>query len=346
VSCLVIAEAGVNHNGSLEQALALVDAAADAGADAVKFQTFRATSVVAPGARRADYQVATTGTGDQLSLIRALELSEEAHFALAKRCRERGIEFMSTPFDAWGLELLLKVGVRRLKIASGELTNRPFLESVAATGRPVILSTGMANLAEVQEAVGWLQDTWGAAGPARVEADGPDPLVVLHCVSNYPADPADANLAAMGTLHQATGLPIGFSDHTAGIDVALAAVAMGARVLEKHVTLDRRLPGPDHAASLEPAEFARMLRGIRTVEAAIGDGRKEPRASELCVRDLVRRSVTLTRSVSAGHVLTRADLDLLRPGTGVPPRDLQRVVGQAVARDLPCGHTLAWSDLK
>ena len=343
--CLIIAEAGVNHNGSLDQALALIDAAADAGADAVKFQTFRAESVVAPGARKADYQVAATGSGDQLSMIRTLELAEDGYPALKERCQERGIEFMSTPFDAWGLELLTRLGVRRLKVASGELTNRPFLERAAKTRLPLILSTGMADLAEVQVAVEWLRTTWAESGQPILTDGVADPLVLLHCVSNYPADPADINLAAIDTLRKAVGTPVGYSDHTNGIEVALAAAALGAVVLEKHLTLDRKLPGPDHAASLEPAEFARMVHGIRIVESAMGDGRKEPRMSELAVRDLVRRSVTLTTGVEAGHLLARTDLDLLRPGTGIAPCDLDRVIGRCVARDLPAGYTIKWSDI-
>lgn len=346
MTCTIIAEAGVNHNGSLEQALALVDAAVDAGADAVKFQTFRAQTVVAPGTRKADYQLEATGAGDQLSMIRALELSEEAHLALARHCAERGIEFMSTPFDSWALELLIRVGVRRLKIASGELTNRPFLQQLAKTRRPLILSTGMATLAEVEEAIGWLEDAWMNSGAPILAIGMSHPLVVLHCVSNYPANSSDVNLAAIEAMRRALGYPIGYSDHTAGTEIAFAAVALGAVVLEKHLTLDRSLPGPDHAASLEPAEFGSMVRGVRLVEAALGDGRKMPREAELAVRELVRRSVTVRVDLRAGHRLALEDLDLLRPGTGIPPKDLDRVVGKTVVRDLESGHTLTWSDLK
>jgi sialic acid synthase SpsE len=203
----------------------------------------------------------------------------------------------------------------------------------------------MADLAEVQQAIGWLRATWAESGQPILTDGIADPLVVLHCVSNYPADPREVNLAAIDTLRKAVDTPVGYSDHTNGIEVALAAAALGAAVLEKHLTLNRTLPGPDHAASLEPAEFAHMVRGIRIVESAIGDGRKEPRMSELAVRDVVRRSVTLTTAVEAGRVLARSDLDLLRPGTGIAPCDLDRVVGRIVARDLPSGHTLSWSDI-
>ena len=339
----VIAEAGVNHNGSLELALQLVDAAADAGADAVKFQTFRADDVVVPGTDKAAYQRTHTGDGDQYEMIRALELSEDDHAALAGRCAERGIEFMSTPFDAWATALLLRLGMRRIKIASGELPNRPFIESLARTGRPIILSTGMATLDETARSVGWLR----AARPASGGGDDAVPwLTVLHCTSNYPAEPADVNLRAMVTLREALGVPVGYSDHTLGIEVSLAAAAMGATVLEKHFTLDRSLPGPDHQASLDPAQLAALVRGVRTVEQALGDGVKAPRPTEMPVRDLVRRSAFARRDLAKGDVLDATTLRFLRPGTGIGPEHSGELFGRRAARALPAGTLVHWDDVE
>jgi N,N'-diacetyllegionaminate synthase len=341
VSCFFIAEAGVNHNGSLDLALKLVDAAADAGADAVKFQTFRADDIVAPGTEKAAYQKTTTGDGDQHAMIRALELSEADHAAIVDRCRIRGIEFMSTPFDAWAADLLFRLGMQRVKIASGELTNRPFLERLARSGKPLILSTGMANLDEVRRAVDWLRD-------ARRNALLPDAsgewLTILHCTSNYPALPQDVNLRAMSTLGT-LGFPVGYSDHTLGIEVSLAAVALGATVIEKHFTLDRNLPGPDHPASLDPTQLTALVSGIRAVADSLGDGVKSPRESELPVRALVRRSAFATRDLPAGAQLTEADLRYLRPGTGIGAEHAHELPGRTVARSVPAGRMLAWEDL-
>ena len=260
--CFVIAEAGVNHNGDTEMAARLIDAAANAGADAVKFQTFRAEHVVSAHAPKAAYQRATTGDGEgQLDMVRALELPADSFGALKSHADRRGILFLSTPFDHGSVDLLHKLDVAAFKIASGEITNLPLLRHVAALGKPVILSTGMSYLSEVEAAVRALQSS------------GLDRLALLHCVSNYPADPADVNLRAMATLSAAFAVPVGYSDHTTGIEVALAAAARGAAVLEKHFTLDRASPGADHRASLEPAELTAMVAGIRRVESALGDGR-------------------------------------------------------------------------
>ncbi|PIR19418.1 MAG: N-acetylneuraminate synthase, partial [Elusimicrobia bacterium CG11_big_fil_rev_8_21_14_0_20_64_6] len=266
--CFIIAEAGVNHNGKIKLAERLVDAGKAAGADAVKFQTFRADSLVSAGAPLARYQRGKSGGASQLEMIRALELSEADHRILLKRCGRAGIEFMSTPFDEASADMLVRLGVKRLKIPSGEITNKRLIEHVARKGKPVILSTGMSTLAEVRKAVGWILKT------RRV------PLTVLHCVTEYPAPAAQVNLRAMDSLRAATGLPVGYSDHTLGVEVAVASAARGATVLEKHLTLDRSLPGPDHAASLEPREFARMVAAIRLVESALGDGVKRPAPCE------------------------------------------------------------------
>lgn len=339
MSCFIIAEAGVNHNGQLDLALQLVDAAAAAGANAVKFQTFRSDQIVSKGTQKAEYQRTNTGDGDQYDMIRALELDEPAHQAIAARCAQQGIEFMSTPFDEWATDLLLGLGMGVIKIASGELTNRPFLEMLAARGRPLILSTGMGSLDEVRRAVGWLQATHPNAGT-------PGWLTVLHCTSNYPALPQDVNLRAMQTLERELGVPVGYSDHTLGIDISVAAVALGAQVIEKHFTLDRNLPGPDHQASLSPAQLADMVTAIRAVEAALGDGIKQPTASELPVRELVRRSAFLRQELPAGAVLSDDNLIFLRPGTGIGPEHWYELRGRVTARALPAGHRLAWEDVQ
>lgn len=335
--CLVIAEAGVNHNGSLETARRLVDAAADTGADAVKFQTFTAAALVGRGVGKAAYQEKGAPAGDQYSMLQSLELGREEHEALRAHCAGRGIEFMSTPFDEAALELLLALGVRRIKVASGELTNKPFLQKVAATGLPMIVSTGMASLAEIGEALEWIS----AARRAAADRD----LTLLHCTSNYPTSPDDVNLFALQTLARHFGVPVGYSDHTAGIVIAPAAVALGATVIEKHFTIDRRMPGPDHAASLEPAELRAMIAAIREVESALGDGVKEPRPSEIAVRRQVRRSVAALVELPAGHELRRRDLTVLRPETGIAPKDLDAVIGRRLARAVKAGEVLKPTDL-
>lgn len=342
MSCFIIAEAGVNHNGSEVQAMALVDAAAKAGADAVKFQTFNADKLVRPGAAKAEYQERETGSGDQHSMLRALELPANAYSRLLGRCNELGIEFMSTPFDEEAADFLCELGMRRIKVPSGELTNHPFLRRLAAKRLPLILSTGMSSLDEVVEAINVIKEAWRLE---RVEIH-PDMLTILHCTSNYPAEPVDVNLRAMQTLGNACQLPVGYSDHTEGVAIAIAAVALGATVLEKHFTLDHGLPGPDHKASLEPEMFARMVQEVRIVERALGDGVKQPRSAELPVRDLVRRSITLARSVRSGQALAATDLVLLRPGNGIPPKNLDKVIGRRVARDIDAGTMLEWSDLQ
>lgn len=332
---LVVAEAGVNHNGSLDLALRLVDEAAAAGADAVKFQTFSAERVASAAAPKAAYQLETTDAGEtQLEMLRELELDVDAHVALAAHCAERGILFLSTPFDEESVAVLDELDVPAVKIGSGELTNTFLLERVAATGRPVILSTGMADLEEVGVAL----DSLAAGGAGAV--------VLLHCVSNYPAAPADANLRAMRTLADAFGVPVGFSDHTLGVETALAAVALGACVLEKHFTLDASLPGPDHRASLEPPALRALVQGLRAVSAALGDGVKRPAAAERENRLLVRRSIVAARALPAGTTLAREDVSALRPGDGIPPTRRDEVLGRRLRRDVEAGAQLAWEDLE
>ena len=341
-NCYIIAEAGVNHNGSEELAHRLIDAAVDAGADAVKFQTFKAEKLVTRQARKAAYQQVQTGEGDQFAMLKALELSDEAHRRLAAYCAEKGIEFLSTPFDEESADFLVGLGCRRLKIPSGELTNAPFLRYLAAKGLPLILSTGMADLQEVAEAVALISRTREENGFAEPLAEA---LTLLHCTSNYPTPLGDVNLRAMRTLADTFHLPVGYSDHTAGDFVAPIARALGAVVFEKHFTLDRDLPGPDHAASLEPAELARMVRAIRDTDLVLGSPEKTPSGPELEVRIAARRSVTLARDVAADVPLAAADLTLMRPGDGIPPVEMDRIMGRCLARAMSAGATLRWRDL-
>ncbi len=333
--CFIIAEAGVNHNGDLELARRLVDAAAEAGADAVKFQTFRADRLVSPTAPKAAYQRQTTDASEsQLDMLRRLELSPAAHRELNDYCRQRGLIFLSTPFDEESADLLDELDVPAFKIGSGEVTNHPFLEYVARKGRPVILSTGMSYLSEVDEAVRVLRSA------------GCEQLILLHCVSNYPAAPADANLKAMQTLATAFDVPVGYSDHTPGIEVALAAVALGACVIEKHFTLDRNLPGPDHRASLEPHELRALIAGVRTVERALGDGTKRPVPAEADTRAVARRSLAARADIPAGVIVEAGILTALRPAGGIPPSLVRHVIGRRTRRPLNAGQFIDWSDLE
>jgi N,N'-diacetyllegionaminate synthase len=339
----VIAEAGVNHNGSDQLALQLVEVAARCGADAVKFQTFSADKLVRHGAAKAEYQQRGTDSGDQHSMLKRLEMSESMHRALFERCSRLGVEFMSTAFDEEAADFLVALGIRRIKVPSGELTNLPFLRHLAAKNLPLIVSTGMATLAEVQQAVEVIRETRARCGFGEPLERG---LTLLHCTSDYPAAFDDVNLRAMDTIARATGVPAGYSDHTAGTTVAVAAVARGATVIEKHFTLDRGLPGPDHMASLEPDELLDLVTRIRDVERVLGSPTKQPSASELRVRALVRRSVTLTRAVQSGEPIGREDVALMRPGDGIEPKDLDAVIGCRAARRLDAGITLQWSDLQ
>ncbi|OGB20911.1 MAG: N-acetylneuraminate synthase [Burkholderiales bacterium RIFCSPLOWO2_02_FULL_57_36] len=342
MSTFIIAEAGVNHNGREDLALELVDTAARCGADAVKFQTFTAEKLVRPGAEKAEYQRRETGDGDQFDMLKKLEMSDDLHRKLVRRCNDLNIEFMSTPFDEFAADFLVSLGMKRIKVPSGEITNYPFLEYLAAKNVPMIISTGMANLQEVQDAIQVVAAKRQSLGYSGGMSDC---LTVLHCTSNYPASVDDVNLRAMQTIYLATGVPVGYSDHTAGIAVSVAAVGMGASVIEKHFTLDKGFPGPDHKASLEPDELAMMIRHIRDVERALGSDKKEPAANELPVRALVRRSVTTVLPLRQGQLITEHDVALLRPGTGIAPKDLAKAIGKVAGRDIEAGTTLSWSDL-
>lgn len=342
MSVFIIAEAGVNHNGDPERALAMVDVAHEAGADAIKFQTFSTDKVIGPTAEKAEYQKRETGEGSQRDMVRPLEMSDELHRRLVERCRDRGIEFMSTPFDEEAADFLLDLGMKRIKAPSGEIVNHPFLRFLASKDRPLIVSTGMATLEEIEEALAVIAATRSAHGFTAPMAEM---VTVLHCTSNYPAACSDVNLRAMRTIADATGLPVGYSDHTLGVAVSTAAVALGAVVIEKHFTLDSRLPGPDHRASLEPQDLAALVRQIRDVEAALGSPIKAPTESEIPVRAVVRRSVTARRDLPAGHTLSAADLILLRPATGVPAKALDEVIGRTLKTAVPEGVPLQWEHL-
>jgi N-acetylneuraminate synthase len=327
--CLVVAEAGVNHNGSLEMALRLVDAAKEAGADIVKFQTFKAEEVVSPLAPKAHYQVQTTGGHEsQLDMIRKLELPEEAFRTIQDHCRQRGIVFLSTPFDHASADLLERMGVAAYKVPSGEITNPVLLVHIARKGKPLILSTGMSTLDEVATAID------------HIRAAGNTQLVLLHCVSQYPAAPASVNLLAMKTLEERFEVPVGYSDHTQGISIAVGAVALGACVIEKHLTLDCTLPGPDHQASLEPRQLAAMVQGIRDVQAALGDGVKRPAVEELGIAAVARRSLVASTDLRAGTRLTESMVAIRRPGTGLPPCELGRILGRQLRQDVAAGSLL------
>ncbi len=332
--CFVIAEAGVNHNGSLDAALKLVDAAADAGASAVKFQTFEASKLVTKHAQKADYQKQNTGNNDsQFEMLKQLELSYEQHREIAGHCKRRDIEFLSTPFDEQSADFLNELGISAFKIPSGEVTNIPFLKHVAQFGKPLIVSTGMCRLGEVETAV----ETLESVGCKR--------FVLLHCVSNYPAEPKDTNLRAMHTMATAFNVPVGYSDHTLGFEASLAAVALGACVVEKHFTLDRTLPGPDHAASMEPQELCQLMSSIRIVQQCLGTGRKAPAASELSTAAVARRSLVAAIDLPEGTVLHENHIAIKRPGNGLPPAMRPHLLNRRLRRSIEAGTLLSLEDI-
>jgi N,N'-diacetyllegionaminate synthase len=330
----VIAEAGVNHNGSLDLALQLVDAAKASGADAVKFQTFRADQLATRSAHKAPYQDRTTANSEsQFEMLQRLQLDAAAHRRLIHHCRNAGIQFLSSPFDTQSADLLARMDVPLFKVPSGEITNLPFLQHLARKNRPLILSTGMSTLGEVEEAVQVLK----IAGAIQ--------LTLLHCVTEYPAPYAEVNLRAMQTLKLAFGLPVGYSDHTSGIEIAIAAVALGAEVIEKHFTLDRSLPGPDHSASLEPIELQQMVTAIRHVEAALGSGIKAPARCELPNISVARKSVVAARTLPKGHQLATGDLEIKRPGTGLAPKLLPTLIGRTLRASVAKDEIINWDHL-
>jgi N,N'-diacetyllegionaminate synthase len=324
-----IAEAGVNHNGQLSLAKQLVDIAVDARADAVKFQTFRAAQLASPSATKANYQKQTTAPDEsQLEMLRQLELSQDAFRELQNHCRSSGIIFLSTAFDEHSVDFLASLDVPGFKIPSGEITNSPLLQHVAAKGKPVILSTGMATLAEIDEAIRCL-----------TQAGAPQ-IALLHCVSEYPAHVSKMNLRAMATLSDCFGIPVGLSDHSLGIEVPIAAVALGASIIEKHFTSDKSLPGPDHSASLEPAELKMLVTAIKNVEVALGDGVKRPTAEESRNAGVVRRSLVAAIDLEAGTSLEHSMVAFKRPGTGISVQILPYLLGRKLRRRVKAGTML------
>jgi N-acetylneuraminate synthase len=354
-STYIIAEAGVNHNGRDDLALELVDVAAAAGADAVKFQTFKADRLAVETAEMCDYQVRNTGRQEgQREMLKRLELSREAHFLVAERCRQKNIDFLSSPFDLGSLAFLVEeMDLPVIKVPSGEITNGPYLLGIAQSGRRTILSTGMAELDEIADAVDLL--AWGYLGRgakgraadfkgARLTAEGAailkQKLTILHCTSEYPAPFETVNLRAMQTLREQFGVPVGLSDHSEGIAMPIAAVALGAVVIEKHFTLDKTMEGPDHKASLDPAQLRSMVEGIRAVELGLGTAEKSPSAAERRNRTHVRKSLVVDRPIAAGAVIVAEDLDAKRPGTGISPMRFWDTVGQVARRAYRPGDLL------
>lgn len=330
----IIAEAGVNHNGSLDLAVRLVEAAKESGADAVKFQTFRADALATASAHKAAYQERTTSNSEtQFQMLQRLELNAEAHKLLIHECGRLGIQFLSSPFDIESADLLDEMKLPLYKIPSGEITNLPYIRHIARKEKPVILSTGMSTLGEVEEAVKTLRDF------------GTSEITLLHCVTEYPAPFGEINLRAMHTLRTAFDLPVGYSDHSPGTEIAIAAVALGAVVIEKHFTLDRNLPGPDHAASLEPAELKQMVAAIRHVETAMGNGIKTPASCEIPNISVARKSLVVSRQLAAGHKLRPGDINIKRPGNGIPPRQEEDVIGRTLRCDVEKDELLRWDHL-
>lgn len=314
--CFIIAEAGVNHNGDLDIAKKLVDEAFRAGADAIKFQSFKAENLVTKAAQKAEYQKKTTGSGSQYEMLKKLELSYGDHIILKKYCEEKGIMFISTPFDFECVDLLEKLEIPLYKVSSGDLTNIPFLKYIAKLNKPIILSTGMANLAEVELAV------------EAIKACNNGKVTLLHCTSNYPTAYVDVNLNAMITLKDAFKLPVGYSDHTTGIEIPIAAVAMGARVIEKHFTLDKCMEGPDHKASLNPEELKKMVESIRNIEKAFGDGIKKCNRSEENIKKTARKSIVASKRINLGEIISYENITFKRPGNALSPIFADEIIGK------------------
>lgn len=332
--CFIIAEAGVNHNGDLDLAFQLIEAAAKSGADAVKFQTFTAAKLVTRSARQAEYQVKNLGNEDgQFEMLKKLELDLDAHKALIAHCKKQNIRFLSTPFDDSSIDLLRSLGVDLWKIPSGEITNLPYLRRIGSFGQEIVLSTGMSTLGDVENALDVLEQ----AGTPR------NLITLLHCTTEYPAPIAEVNLRAMNTLANAFQVRVGYSDHTQGIEISIAAAALGATLVEKHFTLDRTLPGPDHVASLEPAELLAMVTAIRNVELALGNGIKKPTKSELGNVTVARKSIVAACDIRKGEMLTAINLTTKRPGTGVSPMRWDEFIGTIATQDYVTDDTISLS---
>ena len=324
MSTLIIAEAGVNHNGDIKLAKKLIQVAHQSQVDVVKFQTFQAANLVTRDAEKAEYQKELSpGTKNQFEMLQKLELSEQEHKELKEFANANNLEFLSTGFDIGSMKMLLKLGIERIKIPSGEITNLPYLRFIASQGKEIILSTGMSTLNEIEEALSVL-----LKNGAKIEN-----ITVLHCTTNYPARMYEVNLNAMTTIGKNFGVKFGYSDHTVGIEVSIAAVALGATVIEKHFTLDRNLPGPDHKASLEPQELALLVEGIRNIEVAMGDGIKRPTESELANKIVARKSVVAVRDIRKGELLSEENLVAKRPGSGLSPMEWDSLIGTRAAKD-------------
>ncbi|MCB0499462.1 MAG: N-acetylneuraminate synthase [Cyclobacteriaceae bacterium] len=336
--CIIIAEAGVNHNGSVALAKKMIDVAVEAGVDFVKFQTFKAEKLVSREAPKALYQdVNMPGKkGSQYEMLKRLELSEADHFELANYAKEHGIKFFCTAFDEDGLDFLEKLDIEIFKVPSGEITNLPYLKRIAQKGKPTILSTGMSTLGEIEAAISVLIEN----GLDR------EKLTVLHCNTEYPTPFIDVNLKAMDTIRHALKVNVGYSDHTMGIEVPIASVSLGASIIEKHFTLDRSMEGPDHIASLEPQELKAMVTAIRNLELALGgDGIKKPSPSELKNREIARKSIHLRRNLTRGHIITIDDIIMKRPGNGISPMDMDFVIGRKLSLDLAADSLLKYGHL-
>lgn len=331
--CFVIAEAGVNHNGKFRLAKKMIDVAKKACADAVKFQIFSADRVVVKTAEKASYQKITTGEGSQHNMLRKLELTKDEFRKLANYARAKNIIFLASAFDKESVDFLDELEVPVFKVPSGEITNSPLLRQMAKKGKPIILSTGMSTLGEIADAL------------EVIKKGGTEEIVLLHCVSNYPSKAEEMNLRAMETLKHTFGLPVGLSDHTEGIAVPIAAAALGGVVIEKHFTLDKKLPGPDHKASLEPDELREMVEAIKKVKNALGDGTKKPTKSEEKIKKVVRRSIVARVNMPKGIVIAEDMLDLKRPGTGLEPKYLKKVVGKRVKKDIKVDELITFEKL-
>lgn len=335
---IIIAEAGVNHNGDINLAKQLIDVAVDAGVDYVKFQTFKAETIVSPSAKKAAYQSKNIGDDDdsQFQMLKKLELSHEDHLLLMEYCAQKGIKFFSTAFDVEGVDYLDQLGLDLFKIPSGEMTNYPYLRAIAQKNKPIILSTGMGALGEIEEALAVLLQF----GAKRED------ITILHCNTEYPTPMEDVNLKAMNAIGQSFGVQIGYSDHTLGIEVPTAAVALGATVIEKHFTLDRSLPGPDHKASLEPNELKAMVKSIRNIELAIsGSGKKELSKSESKNVAIARKSIHLRRDLDLGSIIEEKDIIALRPGDGISAMQWNNVIGKTLQTNKLAFDKLTWGDL-
>lgn len=331
---LIIAEAGVNHNGDLNLAKKLIDVAAEAGVDYVKFQTFKAENLVSKNAQKAEYQKINAGENDsQLEMLKKLELTLEDHYELIDYCKEKKVAFFSTGFDLQSLDLLHQLGLRLYKVPSGEITNLPYLKKVAKLAEKVIISTGMCNLPDIENAINvFLENGFGK-----------NEIVVLHCNTEYPTPMCDVNLNAMKTIANSFQVGVGYSDHTLGIEIPIAAVALGAEVIEKHFTLDRSMKGPDHAASLEPTELIQLVKSIRNIEMAMGSGIKEPSPSELKNMTIARKSIHAARDIEKGSVIMEQDLVMLRPGDGISPMEMNFLIGKKLLKSIARGQKIDYN---